>query len=161
MITRPARTSDAKAIQKLVNHFAEQDLMLHRSMESIYDSLREFIVAENSDGTIVGCVAVDIYWADQAEIRSLAVSEDVSGRGVGALLIEACIQDARKLGIDRLFAMTYVKQFFEKQGFHEVDIMTLPEKVWRECLEWYARGHRHETAMLLDMETETDAEKAR
>ena len=151
MNIRPARTNDAKHICELVNHFAEKDLMLHRSLESIFDSLREFIVAEDENGRLLGCVAVDIFWGDQAEIRSLAVSEEAAGTGVGALLIKACIEDAKKIGIGRLFAMTYVKAFFQKQGFREVDIMELPEKVWRECLAWYAQGHRHETAMILDL----------
>ena len=114
------------------------------------------ITTATADGTIAGCVAVDIFWGDQAEIRSLAVSEGVSGQGVGAMLIGACKKDAAELGIGRLFAMTYVQEFFEKQGFRQVDIMTLPEKVWRECLEWYAKGHRHETAMIIDLDNEED-----
>ncbi len=155
---RHAHTADAAAICDLVNFYAEQDMMLHRSMESVYENLREFIVAVDRD-VLLGCTAVDIYWGDQAEIRSLAVSEEARGRGVGAALIGACIEDARRLGIEKLFAMTYVKPFFEKFGFTEVDIMSVPEKVWRECLDWYARGHRHETAMLLEIRPETAGKK--
>lgn len=155
---RHAQSADAAAICDLVNFYAEQDMMLHRSLESVYENLREFIVAADGD-VLLGCVAVDIYWGDQAEIRSLAVSEEARGRGVGGALIGACIEDARRLGIEKLFAMTYVKPFFEQFGFTEVDIMSLPEKVWRECLDWYARGHRHETAMLLEIRPETAGTK--
>ena len=152
MKIRPAKIKDACAIQALINDYAEKDLMLHRSLESIYQSLRDFVVAEDDSGEIVGCAATDIYWSNFAEIRSVAVACDASDRGTGAMLINACKQNAKDLGIRQLCAMTYVKQFFEKQGFVEVDIKSLPEKVWRECLEWYAQGHRHETAMVIDLE---------
>ena len=124
--------------------------MLHRSMESVYEDLRDFIVAYEDDD-LLGCAAVDVYWGDQAEIRSVAVAEEGRGKGIGMKILEACIDDARKIGIKKIFAMTYVHKFFEELGFVEVDIMTLPEKVWRECLEWYAEGHRHETAMVLEL----------
>lgn len=127
--------------------------MLHRSLESVYESLREFYVYLD-DGEIVGCVAVDIYWADSAEIRSLAIHPDHLGEGIGKALVEQCKIDAEKLGVAAIFAMTYEKDFFVRLGFSEVDLMTLPEKVSRECLTWYAEGHRHETAMLYKLTPE-------
>lgn len=148
MTIRPAIISDAKAICDLVNHYAEKDLMLHRSLESIYDCLREFMVAVEDD-KLLGCVAVDIFWGDCAEIRSLAVAETAQSQGVGRELIEACKNDARKLGVPKLFAMTYENEYFQRFGFSQVDIKELPEKVWRECLSWYSQGHRHETAMCI------------
>ncbi len=152
MIIRPAKVSDVQAICDLVNHYAERDLMLHRSLESIYDCLREFMVArDEGSNELLGCVAVDIFWGDCAEIRSLAVAETAKGTGVGKKLIEACIEDARRLGVPKLFAMTYEKEFFLRLGFSKVDLKELPEKVWRECLAWYNQGHRHETAMLLNL----------
>ncbi len=151
MNIRPATVSDARAICDLVNYYAEQDLMLHRSLEDIYDCLREFIVTEEN-GDILGCVAVDVYWGALAEIRSLAVAEAVKGTGVGAELLAGGIEDARRLGIVKLFALTYEQEYFLGRGFTVVDLNTLPEKVWRECLEWYNQGHRHETAMVLDLE---------
>ena len=152
MNIRPATVSDARAICDLVNHYAEQDLMLHRSLEDIYDCLREFIVAEENS-EILGCVAVDVYWGALAEIRSLAVAKAAKGNGVGAKLLTAAIEDAGRLGIVKLFALTYEQEYFLSRGFSVVDLNTLPEKVWRECLEWYNQGHRHETAMVLDLET--------
>jgi len=157
MNIRSAKVTDARAICGLVNFYAEQGLMLHRSLESVYDALREFFVCEDS-GEILGCAAVDIFWGDLAEIRSLAVAESAGGRGVGKRLVQAAIKDTRRLGIGRLFAMTYEKEFFAALGFEEVDIKTLPEKIWRECLEWYNQGHRHETAMLIRLETPSAGE---
>lgn len=130
--------------------------MLHRSLESIYQQLRGFFVCEDV-GKIIGCVAVDIYWANSAEIRSLAIAPDSRGKGAGKALVAHCIEDARKMGLTQIFAMTYNKEFFASLGFSEVDIKTLPEKVWRECLEWYSRGHRHESAMLFNMAEAGDA----
>lgn len=153
MLIRPARVPDARSICDLVNAYAEKSLMLHRSLESVYVELREFFVAEDA-GQIVGCVAGDIYWGNLMEIRSLAVAADQKGKGVGRGLVQACIDDARQLGITRIFAMTYEKDFFVRLGFREIPLQALPEKIVRECLEWYAEGHRHETAMLCDVPPE-------
>lgn len=134
MKTRRAHIQDAKEICKLINFYAERGIMLHRSHESIYDSLREFIVVVDENEKVRGCVAVDIFWADLAEIRSLAVSKKFTGRGVGKMLIEAAIKDAAAIGIKRLFALTYTKDFFENFGFKVIDKNTLPDKVWTACL---------------------------
>lgn len=133
METRHARVSDAAAISDLINYYAERGRMLHRSLESIYEMLREFVVAEE-DGRIVGCLAVDVFWADLAEVKSLAVAEDRRGQGIGRILIAAAEDDARKLGVKKLFALTYEKGFFLSRGFTPIDRDTLPEKVWRECV---------------------------
>lgn len=129
--------------------------MLHRSLESVYECLREFFVCEE-DGKIIGCVAVDIYWANSAEIRSLAIAPDFRGKGAGKALIMRCLQDACEMGLTQIFAMTYNKEFFASLGFKEVGIKTLPEKVWRECLEWYSKGYRHESAMLYSFTEPSD-----
>jgi amino-acid N-acetyltransferase len=133
MKIRPAHTSDAATICSLVNHYAERGRMLHRSLESVYDSLREFLVAEEG-GRLVGCVAVDVSWADLAEVKSLAVAPGQVGKGIGAALVRAAVADARKIGVKKLFALTYEREFFLKQGFRVMSRDALPEKVWRECI---------------------------
>ena len=152
MKIRHAKITDAQQICDLVNYYAEQDLMLHRSLESIYAAVRGFVVAEDDDGSLLGCVGLDVFWSDSAEIRSLAVAESAKGQDVGTSLVRECINDAIALGLPKIFAMTYEKTFFERLGFQQVDIKNLPEKVWRECLEWYDRGHRHETAMIYQID---------
>ena len=107
--------------------------MLHKSLEAVYDALREFQVAEE-DGRVVGCVAVDIFWADLAEVKSLAVAEDRQRRGIGGELLAAAVADARRLGVKKLFSLTYEEAFFAARGFEVIDRDTLPEKVWRECV---------------------------
>jgi len=153
MITiRPARVRDAEAICGLVNYYAERGRMLHRSLESVYDALREFQVAEDDDGSIVGCVAVDIFWDDLAEVKSLAVAPQRLRQGLGRRLLEAAIADARRLGIRRLFALTYEKDFFARSGFEVIDRDTLPEKVWRECIACPRADACDEIAMTLRLE---------
>ena len=124
--------------------------MLHRSLESVYDCLREFHVATGR-GKLLGCVAVDVFWANLAEVKSLAVSPNARGRGIGGKLIEAAIVDAKSLGIKKLFALTYEKEFFLKQGFRVIDRQKLPDKVWRECIACPKAEACDEIAMVLPL----------
>ena len=130
---RPARTGDVVAIQKLVNAYASGGVMLARSRVQLYVSLRDFVVAE-AEGMIVGCCAMTICWEDLAEIRSLAVAESCRGRGLGAALFAACIDEARELGIQRLFALTTSVAYFRRFGFAPCDKKDLPHKIWNECI---------------------------
>jgi amino-acid N-acetyltransferase len=152
MNIRAARLSDAGEICEIVNYHAERGRMLHRSLESVYSSLRGFRVAENTAGRVVGCVAVEIFWADLAEIKSLAVAPDCRGQGIGARLVKAAVDDARRIGVRKLFALTYEKNFFARQGFKVIDRNTLPEKVWRECLGCPKTDACDEIAMILMLE---------
>ena len=152
MTTRPARITDAAAICDLVNFYAERGRMLHRSLESAYASLREFQVAVDGSGEMAGCVAVDIFWSDLAEIKSLAVAESARGSGVGGELMRAAIDDARRIGVRRLFALTYEQGFFERYGFEVIDRATLPEKVWRECIACPRVDACDEIAMILQLD---------
>jgi amino-acid N-acetyltransferase len=150
MNIRPARVEDAAAICGIINYYAERGRMLHRSLESVYEALREFLVAEE-DGAVVGCVAVDVYWGDLAEVKSLAVAPGRRGGGIGTQLIEAAVADAQRLGLGKLFALTYEKDFFLRQGFRRVRRESLPEKVWRECLACPKSDACDEIAMILNL----------
>jgi len=134
MTIRPARISDAADICDIVNYYAERGLMLHRSLESVYDALREFHVAVDDQDHVVACCAVDIFWADLAEVKSVAVRPDARGKGIGGDLMRDAIASAKQLGVRRLFSLTYEQAFFERHGFAVIDRHALPEKVWRECI---------------------------
>ncbi len=149
MTIRKAKCDDARAICSLINRYAEQGLMLHRSLESIYGSIREFLVAEDDSGELLGCVACDVFWRDLAEVKSLAVAPAARGRGVGSALVGEALEDARRLGVGRLFALTYERAFFERLGFEVVDRQKLPEKVWRECISCPKADQCDEIAMWL------------
>ena len=107
--------------------------MLPRSRADLYESLRDFVVAEQK-GKVVGCGALAIQWDDLAEIKSLVVTDACQGRGVGRRLVRACLAEARRLGIGRVFALTMTPAFFEGIGFGQVPRESLPHKVWADCV---------------------------
>src|SRR5438874_1619073 len=130
---RPATIHDVPRIGQIINFHAELGRMLFKSYSQLYEGLRDFGVYEER-GRVVGCVALTIIWADLAEIRSLAVDERWIGRGRGRRLVEWTVDEARRLGIRRLFALTYEASFFGKLGFEVVPKETLPLKVWSDCV---------------------------
>jgi amino-acid N-acetyltransferase len=133
MNVEKAKIGDVKTMHALVNKFAGKGDMLPRALSEIYENLRDYFVIRNRAGNVAACVALHISWADLAEVKALAVSEDKHKKGLGAALIESCVNEARALGIPRIFCLTYKPGFFEKQGFRQVDKSELPRKVWAEC----------------------------
>lgn len=131
---RKARIPDVKVIHKLLLSYAQQGLMLSRSLVDMYECLRDFYIQEQ-DGEVVGAVALHICWEDLAEVRSLAVSQAHERRGVGRQLVQACLDEARALGIKQVFALTYQPGFFEKMGFDYIEKSELPQKIWSDCLK--------------------------
>ena len=132
MKVEKAMISDGPQIHKLANYFAEKGVMLPRALSEIYENIRDFFVVRDGD-KVIGCASLHIYWADLAEVRGVAVSEDCQGQGIGAGLIEACLREAKELGIQQVFCLTYRAAFFEKLGFRQVDKLELPRKIWSEC----------------------------
>ena len=130
---RKARIEDIRQIQALINAFAKKDVMLPRSLNELYENIRDFWVYE-STGKIVGCAALHISWADLAEIKSLAVKRERQRQGVGRELVSVCMEEARKLGAKKVFALTYKPDYFRKFGFRKVKHADLPHKVWAECI---------------------------
>jgi amino-acid N-acetyltransferase len=152
---RKAVTGDVQGIQALVNEHAKKELMLALSLHEIYDQLRDFNVFEQ-DGTVVGVSALHIVWDDLAEIRSLAVRQDLCGKGIGTRLVESCLVEARGLGIRRIFALTYQGAFFVKLGFRPVDKAQLPHKVWNDCLKCVKFPDCDEEAFILELDGTAD-----
>ena len=147
---RKARMSDVKVIHQLIAEYARKGDMLPRSLADIYENLRDYFVFEEDDGELAGSAAIHIMWEDLAEVRSLAVREGKMRRGVGTRLVESCISEAIMLGIDRVFALTYKPEFFEKLGFHIVDKAELPQKIWTDCLKCSKFPDCDEVALVAD-----------
>ena len=147
MKIRNAKISDAKAIYSLINSYAERDKMLFRSMADIYENLQSLIVAE-LDGNVLGCCALQIIWSDLAEIKSLAVDETNTGIGTGKMLVAAAIEQARQLGLPRVFALTLTPSFFEKMGFKVIEKDSLPMKVWSDCAKCPKQQNCNEIAVI-------------
>jgi amino-acid N-acetyltransferase len=132
---RKAHIKDAKKIQSLINGYAARDLMMPRSLNEIYDNLRDFWVIDNErTENVIGCAALHIIgWDNLAEIKSLAVEKKHQGKGLGCRLIEAILKEARDLHIKNVFALSYKPKFFKKFGFRVIAKAKLPHKVWAEC----------------------------
>ncbi|MBI2832526.1 MAG: N-acetyltransferase [Chloroflexi bacterium] len=127
-----ARISDVPQIYQLINFFANKDEMLARPLSEIYENIRDYFVSREG-GQVVACAALHINWSDLAEIRSVAVSEESQRKKAGTQLVEACLAEAKGLGLSTIFCLTYKPAFFESCGFSQVDKMQLPRKVWTEC----------------------------
>ena len=147
---RKAKISDVKDIQKLLTNSASRGEMLSRSLSELYDSLRDFYIFED-EGRVVGTSALHIVWEDLAEVRSVAVSEEAGRRGIGSQVVGACLEEARALGLKRLFCLTYKPDFFAKFGFVVVDKSELPHKVWGDCIKCVKFPDCDEIAMILDL----------
>jgi amino-acid N-acetyltransferase len=133
-MVRKALIPDAKAIHKLLLLYAKDGLMLSRSLSEIYESIRDFYVFEE-DGAVVGTVCLHICWEDLAEVRSLAVADHMGGRGIGRRLVDSCLDEARQLGLKKVFALTYKPEFFGKLGFGIIEKSELPHKIWGDCIK--------------------------
>ncbi|MEI7818047.1 MAG: N-acetyltransferase [Desulfuromonadales bacterium] len=147
---RKAQIADVKNIQKLLMTFANRGDMLSRSLSELYESVRDFYVIEE-DGIILGAAALHIVWEDLAEVRSVAVVEDAGRKGIGSRLVQACITEAREIGLRRIFCLTYKPVFFGKHGFRMVDKAELPHKVWGDCIKCPKFPDCDENAMILDL----------
>jgi amino-acid N-acetyltransferase len=134
---RKAVIQDIKPIHKLLGHYADQGLLLPRALSELYDHLRDFSVIEDkSQGdSIVAVCALGICWEDLAEIRSLAVAENQQGKRLGSKLVEAALEEAKSLGLQNVFALTYIPGFFSRFGFKQVEKSVLPHKIWADCLK--------------------------
>jgi amino-acid N-acetyltransferase len=149
---RPATIHDIPRIQEIINSHAELGKMLFKSLAQLYETLRDFAVYEipriEGPGTVAGCCALSVIWADLAEVRSLAVDEEFRGRGIGSRLVEWAVDESRRLQIRRLMALTYEQRFFEKLGFEVVSKDTLPLKVWSDCVRCPKRDGCDEIAVV-------------
>ncbi|WP_029520365.1 N-acetyltransferase [Persephonella sp. IF05-L8] len=148
---RKATVKDAEGIFNILQVYAIKGILLPRSLNSIYENIRDFFVYEQ-DGKIVGIGSLHVFWEDLAEIKSLAVLEEYQHHGIGKKIVEECIKDAKALGIKRVFALTYVPEFFQKLGFKIVDKSEFPQKVWTECIHCVKFNECKEVPVLLELE---------
>ena len=154
VILRPAVLRDVEAIVELVNFYASRGEMLPKSLSQVYQNIRDFVVAER-EGRIVGCGALHILWDNLAEIRSLAVVEAERQRGIGGRIVRALLDDARRLAVPRVFALTYKPQFFVRCGFVPIERESLPRKIWGDCIDCVKFPRCDEVALICDLEVQS------
>ena len=148
IVIRPARTSDVKAIRLLVDSYAAPGQMLTKETVTLYESVQEFTVAVEGD-EVVGCGALHILWEDLAEVRTVAVSEKLRGKGVGHQILESIIDRAKNIGVERIFCLTFETEFFGKHGFNVIEGTPVEPEIYQELLRSYDAG----VAEFLDLES--------
>lgn len=132
MRVRCASIADAPAIYALIAQYAEKGLLLPRAENEIRRNISHFLVCK-MNRRAVGCVALESYGSDLAEIRSLAVDPEICGQGMGASLLGFALEEARRRDIARVFAVTHAPEFFLRQGFSAGERQSLTEKIERDC----------------------------
>ena len=145
---RPARTADIKGIRKLIDTYAPQRRILSKETVTLYEAVQEFVVATDGEN-IVGCGALHVLWEDVAEVRTVAVNEELRGKGVGHKILEELIDRARAIGVKKLFCLTFETEFFGRHGFQEILGSPVEPEVYQELLRSYDEG----IAELLDLES--------
>jgi len=127
-----ARVTDAPSMHQLISHFADKGEMLPRALSEIYEDIRDYFVVRKGE-KIIACAALHVTWVDLAELRSLAVAKREQNQRIGSLLVQACLEEAKALGIAKVFCLVRKTPFFERHGFRPIDKKELPQKVWAEC----------------------------
>jgi amino-acid N-acetyltransferase len=140
LTVRKARTADVRGIRRLIDTYSGERRLLSKATVAIYEDVPEFRVAVDDDGGVVGCGALHVLWEDLAEIRTVAVDATWRGRRVGHQIVEALLEDARELGVRRVFVLTFETRFFASFGFTEIDGAPVPPPVYEQLLRSYDEG---------------------
>jgi len=144
---RQSTARDIPRIQEILEHYANQGLLLPRALSDLYENLRDFVVYEERM-EIIGASALHVCWEDLGEIRSLAVIPERTKKGIGSELVNHCETEARRLGLQKAFTLTYQESFFTKLGYQKIDKNLLPNKIWRDCLQCVKFPNCDEIAMI-------------
>lgn len=148
---RKAKINDIKTIHRLLNEYGKKGELLPRPLSELYDHLRDFSVCDDQENKVLGCCALQFCWEDLAEIRSLAVYPEHTGKNIGSILTEAALSEAKSYNIKKVFTLTYRPEFFKKHGFVEIDRSKLPLKIWGDCLMCIKFPDCDEIAMMKDI----------
>lgn len=132
-MVKRAKMQDAKEIHSLINSFAQKGELLPLSLYSVFEHIRDFYIIKRN-GKVVGCCALRPTWEDIGEIRSLAIKEEEQNKGLGEKLVKKALEEARKLGLKKVFCLTTKPEFFEKMGFKKISKKGLPQKIWKDCV---------------------------
>ena len=137
---RRARTADVRAIRDLVEPLARRGVLVSKAAVAYYEGLQQFFVAETPEGQVAGCGALHVLWDDLAEVRTLAVAPDHLGKGVGSALLRALLDEAARLGVSRVFCLTFEVDFFARHGFSVIEGAPVDPDVYSQLLRSYDVG---------------------
>jgi len=152
-VIRKARLTDVNEMYRIINHYAESQLMLPKTQLQLYENLRDYSVAVDPSVSnhLMGCGALHIYWENLAEIRAIAVAPGMGRKGIGTRLVDQLLAEAREMEIEQVFLFTYEPKFFNRFGFIQVEHSTMPLKVYNECFHCPKFNKCDEVAMVLHL----------
>jgi amino-acid N-acetyltransferase len=149
---RKAMPADVGAIHRIINYYAEQQLMLPKTHLQLYEFLRDYsIVVDPTGGEVLACGSLHLYWENLAEIRAVAVAPGITQKGIGTQLVERLLEEAHGFRLEQVFVFTYVPKFFSRFGFIQVEHGTMPLKVYNECFHCPKFNTCDEVAMVLHL----------
>lgn len=146
-VCRKAKVEDVEPLYQMIQDYAEKGIMLPRSRKVLEKQIEEFVVAE-WDGMVIGCGSLCQLGSDLVEIRSLGISEGYKGKGIGSMLVDSLMAEAKRHQIPKVMALTYEVSFFIKNGFTVVEKEIFPEKVWTDCIHCKKQHACDEIAVL-------------
>ncbi len=146
---RQAKFSDVEEIYNLIAGYASQGIMLPKPHNVLYETIREFIVAEEiSTKKIIGTGALHLTWNELAEVRSMAIQPEYKRHGIGAEIVKKLLEEGKEVGVKKFFTLTYSSEFFQSLGFKTTTKESLPHKIWKECIECPKFANCDEIAMI-------------
>ena len=131
---RAARSADVRSIRELLEPYVQRRILLGKDLVVLYEAVQQFVVAEDEDGTLIGCGALHVMWEDLGEVRTLIVADEWLRHGVGRAIVEALEQNARNLGLSRLFCLTFEVDFFTRRGFEEIGEQVVDPEVYSQLV---------------------------
>ncbi len=150
MIYRKPTFADIEDIFHLVNGYADDGVMLARSRNTLYETIRDMIIAVDDGGHVVGVGGLHVIWDELAEVRTMAVSPAMTRQGIGAEIVKRLLEEGRALGVKQFITLTYKPGFFQTLGFRIIQKEQLPHKIWKECIDCPKFPNCDEIAMVLD-----------
>jgi len=158
MKIRPAKVQDVKQIHKIVEFYADNKEMLHRSLNSIYENIQEYVVAEHNK-KVIACGALHVTWDDLAEVKALAVEKKYARKGIGRKIVTTLEKNAVELGIFTTFALSFKPEFFKKLGYEIISKEVLPQKIWSECINCHLFPDCGEIPLIKDLDPHKKSKK--
>ena len=158
MKIRPAKVQDVKQMHRIIEFYADNKEMLHRSLNSIYENIQEYVVAEYK-GKIIGCGALHVSWDNLAEVKALAVEKTYARQGIGTKIVKTLEQNALGLGIYTTFALSFKPEFFQRMGYEVISREVLPQKIWSECINCHLFPDCGEVPLIKDVSAKTKKQK--
>jgi amino-acid N-acetyltransferase len=148
LVVRAAKTGDVKKIRKIVDGYTDERRLLFKATVTLFEAVQEFVVAE-LDGEVVGCGALHVLWEDLAEVRTVAVIEEMHGKGIGNQIMIKILENAKEIGVKKVFCLTFETKFFGSHGFKEIEGTPVSPEVYQEMIRSYDAG----VAEFLDLES--------